>query len=146
MDSKQKGINPQLKSEGKVFLDGELVAEAKKLLIKVTLNNAKSKPLGNKTEKTRTCGYTISVEMGAYKTSKFGVDIIKKYIDKGITPEFTIQAMNNDSGSDYFKQFGNDVVTVVGCVPTGDLTVLDLDSSSTDYVEETFSFSGYQFT
>ncbi len=139
------GINPMLKTEGELFINGEKFAQAKKVLIKVSLNNSTSKPLGVKTEKTRTTGYKISVEVGMYKTNKFGVSIVKNYLDKGLTPEFTIQALNNDKGSDFFKQFGNDVVTITGCVPTGDLTLLDLDSSSTDYVEETINFSGYQF-
>lgn len=140
------GINPMLKTEGKLFIDGEEFAQAKKVLIKVSLNNSTSKPLGVKTEKTRTTGYKITVEVGMYKTNKFGASIVKNYLDKGLTPEFTIQALNNDRGSDFFKQYGNDVVTVVGCVPTGDINLLDLDSSSTDYVEETINFNGYQLT
>lgn len=138
------GVNPMLKTEGKVYINGEEVIQAKKLNIKVTLNNAQSKPIGAKTQKTRTVGYDITVEVGMYKTNKFGASILKDYIDKGLTPEFTIQALNNDKGSDFFKQYGNDVVTVTGCVPTGDITLLDLDSSSTDYVEETITFNGYQ--
>lgn len=139
-------VNPILKSEGKLFIDGEEFAQAKKVLIKATITNAKSKPLGCKSQKSRTTGYDISVEIGMYKTNKFGNDIIKKYIDKGLTPELTVQALNNDKGSDFFKQFGNDVVTVTGCVPTGDITLLDLDASSTDYVEDTITFDGGQLT
>ena len=135
------GMSPQLKTEGKVFIDGEEFLNAKKVLIKATLNNSQSKTL-----KTRTVGYDISVEVGTYKANKFGVNILKKYVDKGLTPSFTIQALNNDKGSDFFSQFGNDVVTVTGCVPTGDLTLLDLDASSTDYVEETITFNGFQLT
>ena len=140
------GMSPQLKTEGKVFIDGEEFLNAKEVLIKATLNNSQSKTLGVKTQKTRTVGYDISVEVGTYKANKFGVNILKKYVDKGLTPSFTIQALNNDKGSDFFSQFGNDVVTVTGCVPTGDLTLLDLDASSTDYVEETITFNGFQLT
>lgn len=139
-------VNPQLKSEGKLFIDGEEFAQAKKVTIKVTLSNAKSKVLGDKTSKTRTVGYDIKVEIGMYKTNRFGLKILKDYVDKGLTPSFTIQALNNDKGSDFFKQFGNDTVTVTDCVPTGDLTLLDLDASSTDYVEDTISFEGHQIT
>lgn len=142
----QNGIDPQLKCEGKVFIDGEECMHAKKATVKVTINSNKSKPLGQKTSKTRTTGYDIKVEVGMYKTNKFGTKIIKDYIDKGLTPEFTIQLFNNDKGSDFYKKYGNDVVTVIGCVPTGDITLMDLDSSSTDYVEETISFDGYQIT
>lgn len=140
------GIQPMLKTEGKLFIDGEEFAQAKKVLVKVSLNSSTSKPLGVRTEKTRTTGYKITVEVGMYKTNKFGSSIVKKYLDKGLTPEFTIQALNNDKGSDFFNKYGNDVVTITGCVPTGDITMLDLDSSSTDYVEETITFNGYQFT
>lgn len=139
------GVNPMLKTEGKVFIDGEEIIQAKKINVKVSLNNSTSKPLGVKTEKTRTTGYKITVEVGMYKTNKFGSMIVKKYLDKGLTPEFTIQALNNDKGSDFFKKYGNDVVTITGCVPTGDITMMDLDASSTDYVEETITFSGYRF-
>ena len=50
--------------------------------------------------------------------------------------------MNNDKGSDFFRKYGNDTITVTGCVPTGDLNLIDLDASTTDYVEETITFKG----
>ena len=44
------GMSPQLKTEGKVFIDGEEFLNAKKVLIKATLNNSQSKTLGVKTQ------------------------------------------------------------------------------------------------
>lgn len=137
-----KVTNPMLKSEGKLYIDGEQVIDARKVLIKVSINNTESKRLGDRTTSSRTVGYDISVEISQYKSNKFAIDIIKKYLDTGLTPKFKVQAMNNDKGSDFFRKYGNDTITVTGCVPTGDLNLIDLDASTTDYVEETITFKG----
>lgn len=137
-----KVTNPMLKSEGKLYINGEQVLDARKVLIKVSINNTESKRLGDRTTSSRTVGYDISVEISQYKSNKFAIDIIKKYLDTGLTPKFKVQAMNNDKGSDFFRKYGNDTITVTGCVPTGDLNLLDLDASTTDYVEETITFKG----
>lgn len=137
-----KETNPMLKSEGKLYINGEQVLDARKVLIKVSINNTESKRLGDRTTSSRTVGYDISVEISQYKSNKFAIDIIKKYLDTGLTPKFKVQAMNNDKGSDFFRKYGNDTITVTGCVPTGDLNLIDLDASTTDYVEETITFKG----
>lgn len=137
-----KVTNPMLKSEGKLYINGEQVLDARKVLIKVSINNTESKRLGDRTTSSRTVGYDVSVEISQYKSNKFAIDIIKKYLDTGLTPKFKIQAMNNDKGSDFFRKYGNDTITVTGCVPTGDLNLIDLDASTTDYVEETITFKG----
>lgn len=137
-----KVTNPMLKSEGKLYINGEQVLDARKVLIKVSINNTESKRLGDRTTSSRTVGYDISVEISQYKSNKFAIDIIKKYLDTGLTPKFKVQAMNNDKGSDFFRKYGNDTITVTGCVPTGDLSLIDLDASTTDYVEETITFKG----
>lgn len=137
-----KVTNPMLKSEGKLYIDGEQFLNARKVLIKVSINNTESKRLGDRTTSSRTTGYDISVEISQYKSNKFAVDIVKKYLDVGLTPKFKVQAMNNDKGSDFFSKYGNDTITVTGCVPTGDLNLMDLDASTTDYVEETITFKG----
>ena len=137
-----KVTNPMLKSEGKLYIDGEQFLNARKVLIKVSINNTESKRLGDRTTSSRTTGYDISVEISQYKSNKFAIDIIKKYLDTGLTPKFKVQAMNNDKGSDFFRKYGNDTITVTGCVPTGDLNLIDLDASTTDYVEETITFKG----
>lgn len=137
-----KVTNPMLKSEGKLYIDGEQVLDARKVLIKVSINNTESKRLGDRTTSSRTVGYDISVEISQYKSNKFAINIVKKYLDAGLTPKFKVQAMNNDKGSDFFSKYGNDTITVTGCVPTGDLNLIDLDASTTDYVEETITFKG----
>lgn len=137
-----KVTNPMLKSEGKLYINGEQVLDARKVLIKVSINNTESKRLGDRTTSSRTVGYDVSVEISQYKSNKFAIDIIKKYLDTGLTPKFKVQAMNNDKGSDFFRKYGNDTITVTGCVPTGDLNLIDLDASTTDYVEETITFKG----
>lgn len=66
--------------------------------------------------------------------------MIQGYIDTGVTPELTIQGTMNDQGSEYYAKNGSDTVTVLGCVPTGDLTLLLLDSGG-QVLDDSFGFN-----
>ena len=52
---------------------------------------------------------------------------IKEYLKSGKTPELTVQGIMNDENSDYYAEYGSDIVTAVGCVLTGDLPLTALD-------------------
>ena len=58
-----KVTNPMLKSEGKLYINGEQVLDARKVLIKVSINNTESKRLGDRTTSSRTVGYDISTRV-----------------------------------------------------------------------------------
>lgn len=133
-------VDAQLKTEGKAFIDGEEIIQAISATCTVTLNNTSSKTIGSKTSRKRAVGYEIQVVINSYKTDKIGMNILKNYYDKGLTPSFTIQLMNNDKASDYFKKFGNDVITCKNCVPTGSFNLMDLDAASTDHVQQSLTF------
>jgi len=45
-----------------------------------------------------------------------------------------------DKNSDYYKEYGTNTVTCVGCVLTGDLPLTMLDSGG-DVVEDSISFN-----
>ena len=45
-----------------------------------------------------------------------------------------------DKNSDFYKQYGSNTVTCVGCVLTGDLPLTMLDSGG-DVVEDAISFN-----
>ena len=55
-------------------------------------------------------------------------DAIKDYIKTGVTPEFTLQGIQDDKNSDYFDKNGKIKVTLKGVVLTGDLSLLNLDA------------------
>ena len=46
----------------------------------------------------------------------------------------------NDENSDYYADYGSDVVTAVGCVLTGDLPLTRLDSAG-EIVDDVINFS-----
>ena len=46
----------------------------------------------------------------------------------------------NDENSDYYKDNGNDTVTCVGCVLTGDIPLTALDSAG-EVVDDAISFN-----
>ena len=52
----------------------------------------------------------------------------------------TIQGIMNDENSDYYKDNGNDTVTCVGCVLTGDIPLTALDSAG-EVVDDAISFN-----
>ena len=67
-------------------------------------------------------------------------DAIAKYRKTGETPEFTIQGVMDDTTSDYYKKNGADTCTCVGCVLTGDLNLIDLDSGG-EVVDDVINFN-----
>ncbi len=52
----------------------------------------------------------------------------------------TIQGIMEDKNSDYYKIYGTNTVTCVGCVLTGDLPLTMLDSGG-NVVEDSISFN-----
>lgn len=62
------------------------------------------------------------------------------YVKTGKTPELTIQGISDDQGSEFYAKNGSDTVTVVGCVPTGDLMLLSLDADG-QVLDDSFGFN-----
>ena len=71
--------------------------------------------------------------------------MVQGYINTGVTPELTIQGIADDQGSEYYANNGSDTVTVAGCVPTGDLTLLLLDSGG-QVLDDSFGFNAKTLT
>ena len=129
--------------EGKIFLDGLKVVDAEKLAIKFKPDVATSRALGERGTSRRYLGYDISVEMTKYKSNSWLKDLAKKYQDSGETPEFVIQGIQDDKNSDYYSSYGTDTVTCNGCVLTGDISILELDTGG-EYVEESVTFGAVE--
>ncbi len=120
--------NPISLREGKVFLDGLEVFDSVKCEIKFTPDVWTGRQLGDRSASSRWLGYSITGSITRRRTTAWLKDTIKGYIDSGKTPEFTIQGIMNDAGSEYYDTNGSDTVTVVGVVLTGDLNLLNLDA------------------
>lgn len=126
--------------EGKVYLDGLMVMDAVKATAKFTPDVSESRGLGERTPSSRWVGGKISVTIEEFMATPWLSQIIKGYIKSGKTPVMTVQAIENDTGSEYYENYGSNVVTATGCVPTGDLTLLDIDAGG-DLRKQSITFS-----
>lgn len=125
--------------EGKVFLDGSEVADSCKLNLLFTPKVWEGKTLGEAGTNRRWIGYDITGTIEQWKTTNMWKKKVLEYIESGATPEFTIQGICEDKNSDYYDTNGGDTVTVVGCVMTGDIPLMDLDTDG-DVVKESIKF------
>ena len=73
--------------------------------------------------------YTITGTITRRISTPWYKEIVQKYQKDGITPECTIQGVMDDKGSDYYQMYGSDTVTAVGCVFTGDIPLMALDTA-----------------
>jgi len=125
--------------EGKVFFDGVEVMDSVKCNIHFTPDVWSGKTLGELSPSRRWLGYDIQGSITRRRSTPFLKQKINEYLTTGKTPEIKIQGLMNDANSDYYKDFGTDTVTAVGCVITGDLTLTDLDSGG-EIVDEVINF------
>ena len=126
--------------EGKMFIDGVEVMDGIKANIKFTPDVWTGKQLGEKTPSSRYLGYAITGSITRRRSTTWLKDAIAKYRATGETPEFTIQGVMDDTASDYYKKHGADTCTCVGCVLTGDLNLIDLDSGG-EVVDDVINFN-----
>ena len=127
-------------SQGKAFLDGEECLDAVSFSIIFTPVTSSTKTLGHTGEDTRWKGHTIRVTLSEYRSTDWIKQAIKNYLENKTTPNFTFQGVCTDEQSDYYKEYGGQTVTVTGCVPTGDITVLSHDVNS-DFVQDSITFN-----
>ncbi len=131
---------PILVTEGRAFLNGIEVMDMVNCKIVVTVNAWEGKQVGEKTKSTRWKDYDIKVTMTRRRSTPFLKKLLKNFTDFGGTPEFTIQGTQLDKNSDYYKEYGTDTITVVGCVPVGDITVLEIDADG-DTLDDVITFN-----
>ena len=126
--------------EGKMFIDGVEVMDGIKANIKFTPDVWTGKQLGEKTPSSRYLGYAITGSITRRRSTPWLKEVIAKYRKTGETPELTIQGVMNDENSDYYKAHGEDSCTCVGCVLTGDMNLIDLDSNG-EVVDDVINFN-----
>ena len=127
-------------SQGRAFLDGEECLDAVSFSIVFSPVTSSTKTLGHTGEDTRWKGHTIKVTLSEYRSTDWIKRAIKNYLENKVTPNFTFQGVCTDEQSDYYRDYGGQTVTVTGCVPTGDITVLSHDVNS-DFVQDSITFN-----
>ncbi len=126
--------------EGHVFLDGVEIMDGVKFELKFTPDIWTGRQLGERSPSSRWIGHSISGDITRRRTTKWLEEKIKYYIRTGITPELTIQGIADDANSDFYAVYGAATVTAVGCVLTGDLNLMALDSGG-DVLEDSIPFN-----
>lgn len=130
-------------TEGRVVLDGRTILDTVKFVAKGTPTVAKSRALGDPGESARWKNLVWTVELTEYRSTPWMREAIKRYLDTGETPQFTIQGINTDKNSDYYDANGADTVTGTGCVITSDIELLGLDTAG-ETAQNTVTMSVYQ--
>ena len=128
--------------EGKVFIDGVEVLDQVSCTINFTPDVAESRVLGEKGKSRRWLGRDITGQLTEYKSTPWLRNAVKKYEGARATPRFTIQGLQTDKDSGYYKSSGNATVTCIDCVLTGDIPLIALDSGG-ELVQDSVSFGAY---
>lgn len=131
---------PIVLTEGKVFIDGKEIMDCVKFEIKFTPDVWTGKVLGERSPSSRWKGFTITGTITRRRSTPFLKEIVERYQNDGVTPEFVIQGIMDDKGSDYYKNYGSSTTTAVGCVFTGDIPLTALDSAG-DVVDDSIAFN-----
>lgn len=126
--------------EGKIFINGVEVADCVNCTINFTPEVAQVRQLGDLAQSTKYLGYTISGTLTRWRSNSWMMDMIDDYIKTRKTPEFKITGMQNDVGSDYYAENGAKTITAYGCVFTGDIPLMSLDSKG-EILEDQLTFS-----
>lgn len=124
---------------GHVYLNGDEIMEVATIHILFQPEVAEYRSLREKGKNRRWIGYDITGTMEEYRTTNWLAEAVKDYINTGQTPEFTIQATREDTGSDFYDENGGETITITGVVLTGDISLIDLDTGG-DYVKDSISF------
>lgn len=128
-------------TEGKIYFNGVEVMDSISCKVTFTPKTWTGQFLGDRTPSTRWLGYSIKVEVTRGRSNAFLKDAITNYRDTGITPEITIQGIINDPGSDYVAEGNGPIsVTAMGCVPTSDITLLELNADG-DILKDSITFN-----
>ena len=137
--SERVNARPLSAREGKVFIDGNLVADSCKFKVVFKPEVWSGKQLSEPGTNRRWTGYDIEVTIEEWKTTRRYRGIVEEYLKSGATPEMTIQGIQTDVNSDFYDRSESETVTCVGCVPTGDINLIEMDTDG-DVVKESITF------
>lgn len=138
-DTNRVNSSPLSAREGKVYIDGVLVADSCKFKVTFKPDVWSGKQLSERGTNRRWIGYDIEVQITQWKTTRMYRTMIDKYLKDGTTPEMTIHGVQTDANSDFYLKNKSEEVTCIGCVPTGDINLIDMDTDG-DVVKEDITF------
>lgn len=142
----QHNKSPISLREGAIYVDGIKICDGVKAEFKVTPDVWTGRQLGEKTQSSRWLGYTVTGTITRRRSTNWLNDIVQKYKDSAVTPEITIQGIANDEGSDFYANYQKHlIVTLIGCVLTGDLTLMSLDSGG-NILDDVINFNAYDYS
>lgn len=136
----QYNKSPIVLTRGRAFINGVEVMDCIKLSFKWTPKIWSGTQLNEVTPSTRWVGGSYTGEITERRTTAWLKEVVKSFIESGETPELTIQGISNDENSDYYESYGSETITLVGCVLTGDIDLLSLDSDG-EVVEDSIAFN-----
>lgn len=131
--------SPLSAREGKVYIDGVLVADACKFTARFKPTVWSGKQLSERGTNRRWIGYDIELTLEQWKTTRMYRQMVDKYIDTGNTPEFTFQGIQEDKNCDFYEKNGAEEITCLGCVLTSEVNLIDMDTDG-EVVKETATF------
>ena len=131
--------------EGSLYLDGSKILDAVKCEANFSPEVAESRALKEKGMTRRWIGYDITGTITEFRCTPWLHNAIKKYINSGETPEFTLTGIQNDKNSDYYDKNGNIKITLKGVVLTGDLSLLNLDAEG-ELLQDEIEFGARSMT
>lgn len=131
-----------LLNKGNMYWNGEIVADGVKCEIVVTPKVTTSKSLNEVVPSSRWAGIeSIKVTVTEFRSTSRMKDMVKDYLETGVTPEVTIQGTQDDKNSDYYEAIGKEIITALGCVPTDAIKLLSIDASSDDHLLDEMNFN-----
>lgn len=139
MANERVNRSPLSAREGKVYLDGVLIADTCKFKVTFKPDVWTGKQLSEPGNNRRWIGYDIELTIEEWKTTRRYRNMIDSYLKDGKTPELTIQGVQTDKNSDFYATNKSETVTCVGCVPTDDIDLIDMDTDG-DVVKESIKF------
>ena len=131
--------SPLCAREGKIYIDGTLVADSCKFQLYFTPKVWEGKTLSEKGTNRRWIGYDITGTLEQWKTTNMWKKKVLEYIKTGATPELKIQGICEDKHSDYYDINKGDSITAIGCVITGKIALMALDTDG-DVVKDSIEF------
>ena len=138
-NEKRVNSSPISAREGKVYINGVLVADSCKFKVIFKPEVWEGKQLSEHGTNRRWIGYDIEVQIEEWRTTDRYIGMVTEYLKSGKTPEMTVQGIQNDKNSDYYVANKKGVkVTCQGCVPKGDINLIDLDTAG-DVVKESIT-------
>lgn len=138
--SERLNKNPISLREGKVYIDGREVLDCVKCELYFVPEVWEGRRIGSRALSRRYLGYTVRGRITERRSSPWLAEALKKYIKGGVTPEFTIQGISADKNSDYYTEYKSIKVTAKGCVLTGSVPLLALDTDG-DVLTDEIAFS-----